>query len=811
MDAERFLRHIEEAPWYRDQIVCVRKLPTREASYAEPEHTIPPPLQGMLRQAGIEHLYVHQARAVDCAAGGRDYVVVTSTASGKTLCYLLPVFESILNDARSTALFVYPTKALAQDQLRMLEELKGKCPDVSAMAGTYDGDTPPELRRRLRDSATLILTNPDMLHQGILPNHGRWSRFFAHLRYVVLDEVHTYRGLFGSNVANVMRRLRRIAAHYGADPRFVCSSATIANPDDHAERLTNRPMTLIDEDGSPAGRKYFVLWNPPRLGQFAGRRSPLTEAVTLMTELIKDDIQVIAFSRTRNGTERLLKACRQELAGVSPRLADAVQAYRGGYLPEERREVERKLPMRELLGVASTNALELGIDIGSLDACIVVGYPGTIASMWQQAGRAGRGTEESVVFLVAQNAPVDQYLMQNTRYLFEQSPENAVTDPDNVYVALGHLRTAVHELPLKGKEGELFGEYTEALLDLMAEHRMARRIEGRWYWTGQGYPASKVNLRSISDTTYTIMDRDEDRVVGTVDETGAFSQVHDHAVYLHAGETYFVEELDVDNKIAFVKREDVDYFTQAMTEASIRIAERSEMRSENWRVSETGLAPVTVTSTVTMFKKVRFGSRESIGYEELDLPPRDLQTMAWWTVPPEDALQLTRKYGREPAEGLVGIANVLTEVVPLFVMCDPVDIGTVVDSSNMDSPTLFVFDKYPQGMGFSEKAYELTEEIMQAVVELIHGCECRTGCLSCVGAAVPPSAFSAVESGTRGNIPDKEAALVLLHYLLEMEPYVPKYAAPSGESAAPAERPTRGRPHKELPARVERNIHDKLQ
>ncbi len=811
MDAERFLKHVEAAPWYRGQIAGVRKLPAREASCAEPQHTLPSPLRRMLRQAGIERLYVHQAQAVDCAAREQDFVVVTATASGKTLCYVLPVFESTLRNPRSTALFIYPTKALAQDQLRVLEELKGTCPGVDAMAGTYDGDTPPELRRRLRDSGALILTNPDMLHQGILPNHGRWSRFFGNLRHVVLDEVHTYRGLFGSNVANVLRRLRRVASHYGAEPRFVCSSATIANPAEHAERLTQRPMRLIDEDGSPAGTKYFVLWNPPRLGRFAGRRSPLTEAVTLMRELIKDDIQVIAFSRTRNGTERLLKSCRKELAGLSPRLAEAVQAYRGGYLPEERREVERKLPTRELLGVVSTNALELGIDIGSLDACLVVGYPGTIASTWQQAGRAGRGTEESIVFLIAQNAPVDQYLMHNTQYLFEKSPENAVTDPDNVYVALGHLRTAVHELPVKEEESDLFGEYTEALLGLMEEHRMARRIEDRWYWTGQGYPASKVNLRSISDTTYTIMDREKDRVVGTVDETGAFSQVHDHAVYLHAGETYFVEELDVDNKIAFVRAEELDYFTQAMTEASIRIDERSEMRTKQWRVSETGLAPVTVTSTVTMFKKVKFGSRESIGYEELDLPPRDLQTLAWWSLPPEAALRLTRKYGREPAEGLVGIANVLTEVVPLFVMCDPVDIGTVVDSSNLDSPTLFVFDKYPQGMGFSEKAYELTERIMQAVVELIHGCECRTGCLSCVGAATPPSAFSAVESGTRGNIPDKEAALVLLHHLLEMEPYVPKYAPPSEDSPAAAPEPRRRLPRKELPARVEKNIRDQLQ
>jgi DEAD/DEAH box helicase domain-containing protein len=812
MDAERFLEHLTLAPWYQGQIVHVRRLPARSATYARPEHELPLPLRRMLAGVGIQELYVHQAEAVDAAAAGKNYIVVTAAASGKTLCYVLPIFESILADERSTALLVYPTKALAQDQLRVLDGLRSACEGLAVTAGTYDGDTPTELRRRLRDGAGLVLTNPDMLHQGILPNHGRWSRFFAHLRHVVIDEVHTYRGLFGSHVANVLRRLRRVAEHYGAQPQFICSSATIANPATHADKLTGCRMVLIDRDGSPAGTKHFVLWNPPYVGPLAGRRSPLEEAVKLMTELIKDDIQVIGFSRTRGGTERLLRACREALQEISPRLAKAVDAYRGGYLPQERRSVERRLAERDLLGVASTNALELGIDIGSLDACCVVGYPGSIASTWQQAGRAGRGTEQSVVFLIAQNAPIDQYLMNNPRYLFEQSPENAVIDPDNVYVVVDHLRAAAHELPLKDQEKETFGQYAEDLVDILQESGIVRKIEGRWYWTGSGYPAASVNLRSISGTTYTIMDDVDNRVVGYVDEPSAFSQVHEHAVYLHGAETYFVRKLDVDNKIAFVNREELDYFTQAVTEASIRIDDRDAMRSKPWRVSTTGLAPVTVTSSVTMFKKIRFGSRESIGYEQLDLPPQELQTVAWWLLPSEAALQLVRRYGREPAEGLVGMANVLVEVIPLFAMCDTVDIGAVVDSSNMDGPTLFVFDKYPQGMGFSERAFELVEDVMQATAEIIHSCKCETGCPSCVGAAVPPSAFAAVESGTRGTIPDKEAALILLHHLLELSPYVPRYAAPTAVAAAEAsggERRPRA-PSRRLPLDVERHIRDKL-
>ena len=812
MDAESFVERIQKCPWYRGQIVTVRRIPAREARHAQPRHALPAALWEMLAREGIQDLYVHQAQAVDCAADGKNFVVVTSTASGKTLCYLLPIFESLLTEERRTALLVYPTKALAQDQLRMIRRLGGHCEALSFEAGTYDGDTPATLRRKLRDRASLIHTNPDMLHQGILPNHSRWSRFFAHLGYVVLDEVHTYRGVFGSNVANVMSRLRRIAAHYGARPQFICSSATVANPAAHAEQLTGGPMELLDDDGSPSGRKLFVLWNPPRLGDWQGRASTLGEAVQLMTELIKADVQVISFLRTRNSTERLLKASREKLAEVSPRLAEAVDGYRGGYLPEERREVERKLARRELLGVVSTCALELGIDIGTLDACCIVGYPGTIASTRQQAGRAGRRSDASLVFLIAQNTPIDQYLMHNPRYLFERSPESAVTDPHNPYVTLGHLKSAAQELPIQQSECGAFGEYAEPILDILAQERSVRRIGDRWYWCGRGYPAAQVNLRSISADTYTVMDEVEDRVVGYVDEMSAFTQVHDHAVYLHGGETYFVSRLDTEKRVAFVQRENLDYFTQAVTEANIRIEDRDEMREQPWRICRTGIAPVTVTSLVSLFKKVRFGSLESIGYEKLDLPPQEMETVAWWILPPQRALEQARHYGREPAEGLVGIANVLVEVVPLFVMCDAVDIGTTVDSANLGSPTLFVFDKYPYGMGFSEKAFELTEDIMQATLEIIQRCECQTGCPSCVGAATPAFALSAIESGTRGRIPDKEAALILLHEMLELPPYVPQYAPPreGGLRPAPPEESEEGRASARLPERLERNIRDRL-
>ena len=463
MNIDTFVERVNSSGFYDGQIVHCEKLPPREPTHADVAGGLHPTVAAALQRVGIETLYTHQATAVDNVRAGRSVVIVTGTASGKTLCYTIPVLEALLADSLATMLFIYPTKALAQDQLRGLAALQDEETGIRFMAGTYDGDTPQNLRRKIRDGGSVVLTNPDMLHQGILPQHARWNRFFTHLRYVVIDEVHAYRGVFGSHLANVIRRLRRICRHYGAQPLFICSSATIANPREHAERITGESMTLVDNDGSPRGPKHFILWNPPPLKTAASgapgdwrvggdRRSPIGEAVQLMTRLVQEGIQTIAFVRTRLASELIFKACRERLRGVSRRLADSVHAYRGGYLPEERREIERRLAEREILGVASTNALELGIDIGSLDACLLVGYPGTIASLWQQAGRAGRGREGSAVFLLAQNAPMDQFLMSHAEYLFAQNPEQAVVDPDNPHIVVGHLKCAAHELPLGDAE-----------------------------------------------------------------------------------------------------------------------------------------------------------------------------------------------------------------------------------------------------------------------------------------------------------------------------------------------------------------------
>ena len=776
METGTFLEQIRNHNFFNNQIIHIEELPERPPVYQEVPGGLHEAVEKALDRLGIQKLYSHQATAIEKIRQEKNVVIVTGTASGKTLCYTIPVVEALLEDSQSTMLSIYPTKALAQDQLRGLTSFQSAELGIDFLAGTYDGDTPQSLRRKIRDGANIVLTNPDMLNQGILPQHARWSRFFTNLRYVVIDEVHAYRGVFGSHLANVMRRLARICRHYGATPQFICSSATIANPKEHAERICGATMELVDNDGSPRGPKRFVLWNPPPLKTAASgkpenwrvggdRRSPVYEAVQLITTLVKEGIQTIAFVQTRLAAELIFKNSRDMLRPVSRRLAESIHAYRGGYLPEERRKIERQLANKEILGVSSTNALELGIDIGSLDACILVGYPGTIASLWQRAGRAGRGRDESIVFLVAQNAPMDQYLMAHTDYLFAQNPENAVVDPDNPHIVVGHLKCAANELPLSDDGAEAFGPYATAILELLEEDECVRHIEGNWYWASSEYPAANVNLRNIAGPVYTIQDEAEgEQVIGTMDEISAMSQLHDHAVYLHGADTYFVNKLDFTQKVAFVERRDLDYYTQAVQTSQIQIDEK-EMEEE-WRGGLLGYGDVTITTSIPMFKKIRFHSRDSLGFEKLELPLQLLETVAFWFVPPEEIVKKMVENKLLVGEALIGIANVLVEVAPLFVMCDTQDIGTVVDAKNLNRDALFLHDRYPGGMGYARRCLEHFDEIIQTVAEVISNCGCEDGCPSCVGSAVPASAMTDLDSAVRGRIPDKQAAQFLLDELL---------------------------------------------
>jgi DEAD/DEAH box helicase domain-containing protein len=821
------------------QVVWVQTLPSRPAQFAEPAAPLSTAVSAALQSFGVERLYTHQARALDRARAGEHTVVVTGTASGKTLCYNLPVLETLYRDPGARALYLFPTKALAQDQLKGLKRFLGEEGDEGAessdearggsgngggprparrpgaaerdraaagageegaglffRAGTYDGDTPPNLRRRLRDEANILLTNPDMLHSGILPHHARWAEFFARLQYVVIDEIHVYRGIFGSHVANVLHRLRRICRHHGSDPVFLCASATIANPRELAERLTGLPFAVVDEDGAPRGTKHFFFWNPPRLGP-AGmeRRSANAEAREILVRLVRDGYQAIVFVKTRAMTEVLLRDIRGELREDGGGLAKKVRSYRAGYLPEERRKIEAALFNNELLGVISTNALELGIDVGSLDAAVIVGYPGTIASTWQQAGRAGRRESESAAVLIGHNAPIDQYLMTNPAYFFERSPEHAVLDRGNPHILLSHLRCAAFEIPLSRKEEPEFGGLTPGILDLLEEHKHVREIRGRWYYTREDYPAATVSLRNASQNAYTILDasasRDggeeqgKNRVLGTVDEGSAFWQVHPQAVYMHDGETYFVDKLDLGERTAYVHKADLDYYTQAVSDTRVDAAEAD--LEKTWRRAELCFGPCSVLDKLTMFKKIRFGGRDSLGFGQVSLPHTTLQTTGLWLRPHADALEKVVRWGRVPADGLQGIANVLSYTVSLHAMCDPLDIGTAVDMRAVTGPVLYLYDKYPGGLGYAQRAWHLIEEVMRDALALIRRCECDDGCPSCVGSPLLPQYQQDPDAEMKGRIPDKDAALILLHALLEEPDYEPKMPL-TGTALARAQR-----------------------
>jgi len=805
VEVTKFLKKVQVEEFYQGQVVHKHPIAARAARYGELAPPLPEKLAKILKDTGIEKLYVHQVEAVNALRGGRDVVIVTSTASGKTLCYNIPVLSSLLEDREARALYLYPTKALAQDQLRVLQRYMGP-KGVKFEAGTYDGDTPASSRRKLREEAKVLLTNPDMLHSGILPNHAKWANFLSRLQYVVIDEIHTYRGIFGSHIANVMRRLDRICAHYGAHPVYAASSATIANPGEHAEKLLGRAINVVADDGSPRGKKQFLFWNPPTIdvGEME-RRSSNIEAADLVTRLILDDVQTIAFVRARVVSEVITRYTREMLGKHRASMKDSVHPYRGGYLPEERREIEKRLFSGDLKAVISTNALELGIDVGALHASVIVGYPGSIASTWQQAGRAGRGKEDALIIFIPYNTPLDQYLVRHPEYFFGRSPENAIIDPGNPHILMAHLRSACFELPLEVKEIERWGEYAPSIMELLEDEREVNFVKGRWYWIGKGYPSAGVNLRNISPSVFTIVDEKEgNKVIGTIDETSAYQQVHPQAIYLHEAETYFVNKLDTDKKIAFVERTNVDYYTQSITEVQVKV-DREE-KSKVWRLSEVAFGDVSVTSLTFMFRKIKFGSRDSIGYGKCDLPPQVLETAGMWIVPPAEVLAEVRKHGRTPGEGLLGLSNVLREVAPLFIMCDPLDIGTTVNSRSTGGPAVYIYDKYPGGLGFSLKAYDLIEEIMNAALELVQSCKCSHGCPSCVGSPIPPFSQLDPETGGKGMIPDKEACLVILHALLQKEPYVPRPVARARDEAPAPERP-KGKP---LPLEVVGKLREEL-
>ncbi len=742
VDVERVVAELQRAAGSR--VVHVQRVPPRPARFSDPTAPLPRALADALEASGIRRLYTHQAQALDLVRAGRSVVVTTRTASGKTLCYNLPVLETLLQDPKARALYVFPTKALAQDQLDTLQAL-----GLPVRCGVYDGDTPTAERARIREEAQVVLTNPDMLHVGILPQHGRWVRLFRGLRYVVLDDLHVYRGVFGSHVAGVLRRLRRVCRAYGADPQFVCTSATLANPGEFAERLLGTSVTVVDDDGAPQGARWFVLWNPPPV-RGGGRRSPYRDASWLLRWLASRGVRTIVFTQARKVTELVYRYA----VTASPELAPRLRAYRAGYLPEERREIEQALFSGRLVGVVSTSALELGIDVGGLDAAVLVGYPGTVASTWQRAGRAGRSGTDSLAVLIALEDALDQYLMRHPTYLFERPVEAAALDPGNPYVLTSQLRCAAAELPLREEDIELFGEPSRVVVEVLAEGGELVPDRGRWAWRGARYPASQVGIRTASEVQYTIVDEDRGPL-GTVDEARAFEQVHPGAVYLHQGETYLVRELDVEGKVARVRRRDVDYHTEARTVTDLEV--RAVRARRPLGPAEAFLSEVEVTTQVVGYARKHLSGDHVLSVEPLTLPAQTLSTVAvGFHLPREVEAAL----GEEVLAGALHAAeHASIGLLPLFAMCDRWDLGGVSYPLHPQTgrPSVFVYDGYPGGVGIAERGYHVLEEWLRATWEAVRTCPCEGGCPSCV---------QSPKCGN-GNQPlDKDGAVRLLGLLL---------------------------------------------
>ena len=760
MDTEAFLGHVQAQPWYRNQIVHAEPIPPRDARHGELQAPLHPALEERLKLLGLLPLYEHQAQAIDALRGGANVIVATPAASGKSLCYHLPVLQALLERQSARALYVYPTKALAQDQLRKLGELGEGLP-VSPRCATYDGDTNQEERSEIRREARVVLTNPDMLHLGILPNRQMWRSFFSRLRYVVFDESHIYRGVFGSHVANVIRRLRRICALYGSQPQFVFCSATIANPGEHAEELAGVPCRVIDQDGSPFSGKDFLLWNPPLIDEAKmARRSPNTEATFTFSELLKHQVRTIAFCRTRKVAELLYMYVRDRLMEEGADLASRVRPYRAGYLPETRREIERGLFEGSLLGVSATNALELGIDIGDLDATVLTGYPGSIASAWQQAGRSGRRAGRSLSILIGADNPLDQYFMRHPEAFFGKPQENALISPANPYVLKPHLLCASYDAPITRRDEMLFGEEMWPLLRELEREGLLREQQGRWFpTTGVEYPAEEVNIRSTTAAFYQIVEEESGALLETVDSAVAFSQVHQGAVYLHQGEAFLITRLDIQGRTAWARPHAEPYYTVTRDYTDIRILKLLSQSTVNG--TKVYLGQVDVSNTIVGFKRKRQFTEEVIGDEPLDLPTRSFITVALWFDIPEEALEEIDRVKLDLPGGLHAAEHAAIGMLPFFAMCDRADIGGVSTALHPDTgkPQVFIYDGHPGGIGIAEKGYELIYDLWDATLKTVRECPCKTGCPSCI---------QSPKCGNNNNPLDKHAAELILERLLGM-------------------------------------------
>jgi DEAD/DEAH box helicase domain-containing protein len=746
MNLLQLLDVLRSDPEFMYNVTCWKTLPAKPAQWADFPAWLKPELREAMHQHGINRLYSHQAEAIAQVGAGKNIVVVTPTASGKTLCYNLPTLNAVLENPEARALYLFPTKALSQDQVAELYEIvKLLSPKINFDIKTYtfDGDTPQAARQAIRSSGHVVVTNPDMLHQGILPHHTKWVKLFENLRYVVIDELHNYRGVFGSHLANVVRRLRRIAAFYGANPQFICCSATIANPKELAEQITEGDVELIDNNGAPRGEKHFILYNPPVVNRELGiRKSSVKEARNIAGKFLLNDIQTIVFARSRLRVE-ILVTYLKEMFAANKKSPNLIRGYRGGYLPTERREIERGLRSGETLGVVSTNALELGIDIGRLTACVMAGYPGSMASAWQQAGRAGRRADSAVAVMVASSAPVDQYVVNHPDYFFGKPPESGVVDPNNLVILMSHIKCSAFELPFA--DGEKFGygksrvEATNEILEYLEENKILHHAEGRWHWMTDAYPAEAVGLRTATPENVVIIDTTNDeRVIGEVNLLDAPTMLHDEAIYIHEAAQYHVDKLDWDRRKAYVRQVEVDYYTDAHTDTSIHVLEMFEQTDLPMPAMKKAHGEVNVNCQTTKFKKLKFGSHENIGYGPVELPEISMHTTSYWWEFPSDMAERMKVSQSVLGDALKALSHVLQSAAAIYLMCDIRDVRAVpmVRAPLTQKPTIFIYDNHAGGVGFSKRLFGMHDELKVAAGDLITNCGCAAGCPSCVGPAL---------------------------------------------------------------------------
>jgi len=759
LDTQAFLSLLKSQPFYAGQICHNEAIAPREPRFGQLEKPLNQKLSDCLERHGLVKLYSHQAEAINHVRSGRDVIVSTSSASGKSLCYNLPVMEAMLDDPGSTALYLFPTKALTQDQLGKLRQLFEPVLLRYDEASTFDGDTPGAERPAIRRKARIILTNPDMLHVSMLPNHTTWARFLRRLRYVVVDEAHVYRGVFGSHVACILRRLRRLCQSYGSSPQFILASATIDNPEEHAYKLLGVPCTVVTDDGAPKGGKDFVFWNPPITDELAGtRHSANIEAAAITGLLVSQGIRCLCFTRTRRLSELVATYVCDWLKGIAAGLASSVKSYRAGYLAEERHQIEKGLFSGDLAAVVATNALELGVDIGDLEATVLTGYPGTIASTWQQAGRSGRRSGRSLSFLVGLDNPLDQYIMHHPEFFFGHRFENALVNPQNHQILRSHLLCAAWELPLSARNASFFGDTIDQEVAGLVKEGLLRSRRNRYFLSPTvPFPARDVNIRSASGESFMLIDSASGSLLETLDTSHAFMQAHPGAVYLHQGDSYLVTDFDLRGRTIEAKPCDVNYYTVVKDLTDVRILSCHQQKRLGG--VEVYLGEVEVTTEIVGFKKKAQLTEEILGEELLDLPAQRFRSVSLWFDLPLEAVSQISQSGLDWPGGLHATEHAAIGLLPLFTMCDRNDIGGLSTPFHPDTgqPQIFIYDACPSGVGIAERGYELVRELWRATLKGIEECACQEGCPSCI---------QSPKCGNNNKPLDKKAACIILRGLL---------------------------------------------